>query len=377
MIGPALHDDEDSVRLLLPPTLSVISGKLSDAERQAIVLTFSKNVFKDGSWRVRSSFANEIPTITQPFGIAVIKDEFCPLLFRLLHDPEAETKTAACKAMSGVLKLLTSEKEFVFEKFIPEIEPLTYDGAPQVRREIALHLMELAAIIGKEHTIKSIVPILLQVLRGTDNEASVALLNSLLIHIPNIDLSSMISAILPVILELAGDTHWRVKVSIIKLIPALAKELSLEEFTRRLFPIVTSWLSDSIFSVRDTMSQQLPLLVQLFGNEWASQTLTPVIQEFKSNNSYLIRQVTLLCINKLHNTLPAALMSKLFLPTITQMATDKVANVKFLVAKTLLLFVKTGDQKSDQQVQSCLKTLSNDSDTDVKYFACTALLKCQ
>jgi hypothetical protein len=32
------------------------------------------------------------------------------------------------------------------------------------------------------------------------------------------------------------------------------------------------------------------------------------------------------------------------------MASDKVANVKFLVAKTLLLFVKTGDEKIDQLV---------------------------
>jgi serine/threonine-protein phosphatase 2A regulatory subunit A len=118
---------------------------------------------------LRSSFANELPSITQPFSIQIIKDEFCPLLFRLLHDPEAETKTSSCKAMSGMLKLLKNEGEFVFEKFMQEIESLTYDGSPQVRREIALHLMELAPIIGKEHTIKSIIPIFLQVLRGTDN----------------------------------------------------------------------------------------------------------------------------------------------------------------------------------------------------------------
>lgn len=279
--------------------------------------------------------------------------------------------------MSGILKLLNGEKDFVVEKFIPELEPLTYDGSPQVRREIALHLMELAPIVGKEPTIKSIIPIFLQVLRGTDNEASVAILNSLLLHISSIDLSSIIGAILPVVLELAGDTHWRVKVAIIKLIPSLSKELSLDEFSRRLFPLINNWLSDSIFSVRDTMTQQLPSLVTLFGNEWVSSILTPIILEFKNNQSYLIRQVTLLCIHRLHGNLPIPILTKLFLPTIIQMVSDKVANVKFMVAKTLLLFVKTGDQKSDQQAQACLKTLSNDSDTDVKYFACTALLKCQ
>jgi hypothetical protein len=92
----------------------------------------------------------------------------------------------------------------------------------------------------------------------------------------------------------------------------LGKGLSLDEFSRKLFPLVNNWLSDSIYSVRDTMSQQLPTLIILFGNEWASTVLTPVILEFKNHQGYLIRQVTLLCIHKLHKYLPIPLMDKLF-----------------------------------------------------------------
>jgi serine/threonine-protein phosphatase 2A regulatory subunit A len=68
---------------------------------------------------------------------------------------------------------------------------------------------------------------------------------------------------------------------------------------------------------------------------------------------------------------------KQFLPVVLHMSNDRVANVKLMVAKSLLLFVGTNDPKVNQQVQACLKTLSNDADTDVKYFACMALLKCQ
>jgi hypothetical protein len=51
------------------------------------------------------------------------------------------------------------------------------------------------------------------------------------------------------------------------------------------------------------------------------------------------------------------------------MAMDRIANVKFMVAKTLLLFWGTNDQKLNQQIQACMKTLCNDPDADVKYFA--------
>lgn len=371
------QDDEDSVRLLLPATLSVISGKLNDSERSNLIIALGKMIVKDGSWRVRSAFANEFPTIAKPFPVDVLMSELCPLLFRLLRDPEAETKTAAVKATSGILPCLAKEETFVAEKLIPEISTLTNDGAPQVRREVALHLMELAPIIGNHNTTASIVPLFMQILHDSDNEASVALLSSLLAHVDEVDLNSIAPAVLPVILEIAGETHWRVKIVIIKLIPPFAKVLGLEDFSRKLFPLIGTWLSDIFYNVREMMTQQLGPLVQIFGVDWAFQTLTPVILSLKADKNYLIRQVTLLSISQLHGYIPAGAYVKQFLPTVLYMANDKIPNVKLLVAKTLLLFIGTGEVKVNQQIQACLKTLSNDPDTDVKYFACMALLKCQ
>ena len=373
----SVSDDEDSVRLLLPSSLSIISNKLNDNDRNALIMSLGKTIVKDGSWRVRSSFANELPIISKPFNVETIMNELCPLLFRLLRDPEAETKTAACKAASGILPLLSKQESFVAEKIIPEFGALVNDGAPQVRREVALHLMELAPIIGNNNTHISIVPLFIQILRESDSEASVALLSSLYSHVNEIDLNSLTPAILSTILDIAAETHWRVKVVIIKLIPSFARVLGLEDFSKKLFTLITSWLSDSIFSVRDIISQQLGDLVQLFGVDWCVQTLVPIILQFKSNQNYLIRQVTLMSINRLQNSLPINVFVKQFLPTVLHMAGDRVANVKFMVAKTLLLFLGTNEPKVNQQIQACLKTLSNDIDTDVKYFACMALLKCQ
>lgn len=373
----SVNDDEDSVRLLLPASLSVISGKLNDSERASIIIQFLRMIVKDGSWRVRSALANELPTIAKPFTQESVMNDICPILFRLMRDPEAETKTAACRAISGILALLNGQEAFIADKFIPEIGGLTNDGAPQVRREVALRLMELASVIDRHNANASIVPLFIQILRDSDNEASVALLTSLLTYVDKVDLTGMTPAILPVILEIAGETHWRVKVVIIKLIPSFARVLGLDEFTKKLFPLVNTWLCDSIFSVRDQMATQLGALVQLFGVDWATQALAPVILQFKGNANYLIRQVTLMCVNHLQGFIPMNILVKHFLPVVLHMSNDRVPNVKFMVAKTLLLFVGTNEPKINQQIQACLKTLSNDADTDVKYFACMALLKCQ
>ncbi|KAH0793112.1 HEAT repeat family protein [Histomonas meleagridis] len=377
ILSAAVNDDEDSVRLLVPATLSVISGKLNENDRNALIISLLKIIIKDGSWRVRSSLANELPAISKPFTAEVIMNEICPILFRLMRDPEAETKATSVKTVSGILPLLKGNESFIADKFIPEFSNLAKDGAPQVRREVSLRLMELASVIDHHNTNESIVPLFIKILRDNDNEASVALLTSLLTYADKIDLAAITPPILPVILEIAGETHWRVKVVIIKLIPSFAHVLGLDEFSRKLFPLVTSWLTDSIYSVRDHMSKQLGALVQQFGVDWCVQTLAPVILQFKKHQNYLIRQVTLMCVTQLHGFVPMNVLIKYFLPVVLQMSTDRVVNVKFMVAKTLLLFVGTNEPKVNQQIQICLKTLSNDPDTDVKYFACMALLKCQ
>ncbi|EAY17459.1 HEAT repeat family protein [Trichomonas vaginalis G3] len=373
----SVNDDEDSVRLLLPSSLSVISAKLGDSDRLNIIVSLGKMIVKDGSWRVRSAFATEIPAIAKPFSPDVIVNEICPILFRLLHDPEAEAKTAACKATSGMLPLLSKQENFVIEKVIPELSSLTNDGSPTVRREVALHIMELAPIVGKQHVSQSIIPLFGQILHDTDNEASVALLTSLLQHVEEVDMNSIVPAVLPTILEIANDAHWRVIVAIIKLIPSFAAVLGTDEFGKKLFPLVQNWLTFQFFAVRDTMTQQLGLLVQEFGSEWATQTLVPFILQLKTRENYLIRQVTLMCISRFHGYMPINSIVKYFLPTVLYMSNDRTPNVKFMVAKTLLLFLGANDQKVTQQVSACLKTLSNDPDTDVKYYACMALLKCQ
>jgi serine/threonine-protein phosphatase 2A regulatory subunit A len=94
ILTQTLQDNEDSVRLLLPASLSVISGELDDTERAALIIPIIKSIVKDGPWRIRSSLANELPTIAKPFPVNSVVNDISPFLLRLLRDPEAEAKTA-------------------------------------------------------------------------------------------------------------------------------------------------------------------------------------------------------------------------------------------------------------------------------------------
>lgn len=374
-LSKVLDDDEDSVRLLVPNVLSVIADKINQNSAD-ILICLCKTLVKDGSWRVRMELANELPRISKHFPIEVLMKDVWDLLHHLLKDPEAETKTSAIQAVSGILPLLKDQPSFVSEKMIKDITDLTTDNSSSVRREVSIHLMEFAPIVGNQVTISTIIPVFIQILHDNDYEACTAVLNSLLTHIDEVNLPAIVSAILNVILEISGQTKWRVKVVIVKLIPHFARVLGLDDFMAKLFPLLKSWLADDIFSVREAVVSQLPTLVQLFGPNWTLNHLIPAILTFQNHQNYLIREMLLHCVSKLQGSITQQVMIEQFFKPIVKMANDKVPNVKFMVAKTLLLFIGGNDPKVTLQVQNCLRTLASDPDTDVKYYACNAQLKC-
>ena len=354
-------DDEDSVRLLLPASFAIISNKLEDAERSQLIVYLCKLVVKDGSWKVRSSLAQSLPDIAAPFPPEQVASEISPLLFRLLKDPEAETKTVACQALSRILPSLKEQQAFVDEKVIPEVLQLTRDISPQVRREASLHLMELAPILGSSITNEKLIPIMTQVLHDNENEASVALLTGVVNHVNELDLPSMTPLMLPVLVETAGDAHWRVKMVIIRLIPPLAKAVGLDEFNAKLYPLVTDWLESQFAAVREAMAKELGNLVEIFGQQWGSNVLAPQLLKYAKHQSFIMRQICLFGIIQLKSVFQLPALAKLFLPTVLELEKDLVANVRIMVAKTLIVFSGLNDSKVD----ASLKRLASDPDSDV------------
>jgi hypothetical protein len=142
ILTQALQNDKDSAHLSFPACISVISGKLSDIEQTTPTIPIIKSTVEDGFWRIHSSLGNELPTIAKLFPVDSVMNDVGLLLLHLLCAPEAETKAAACRAISGILALLEQQEACIADKFLPEIDILTNDRVSQVRREAALRLIE-------------------------------------------------------------------------------------------------------------------------------------------------------------------------------------------------------------------------------------------
>ena len=110
------------------------------------------------------------------------------------------------------------------------------------------------------------------------------------------------------------------------------------------------------------------------------------------DQNYLHRMTCLFCINVLAEVCGADIterwhifmdfisisffsFSRLLLPTVLGMAGDSVANVRFNVAKTILIVTKVLPAAAIQsQVRPCVEKLNTDSDFDVRYYASEAAM---
>lgn len=111
--------------------------------------------------------------------------------------------------------------------------------------------------------------------------------------------------------------------------------------------------------------------------------------ELATDNNYLKRMTMLFCINELCQAFSKTEIEQLLLPTIIKLSEDSVPNVRFNVAKTLGqidIEAKVMEEKVSQfntismvvyfiffKVKPALKTLSEDKDADVVYYANQAL----
>lgn len=82
----------------------------------------------------------------------------------------------------------------------------------------------------------------------------------------------------------------------------------------------------------------------------------------------------LFCINVLAEVCGPEITTKMLLPTVMQLSTDLVANVRFNVAKTMQKITPFLEASViDTQVKPALDQLNGDADVDVKHFASEAI----
>merc|ERR1712146_41583 len=126
--------------------------------------------------------------------------------------------------------------------------------------------------------------------------------------------------------------------------------------------------------IREAAATNLKKLIETFGVEWAKQSIVPQVLARANHPNYLYRMTTLQCITVMSQAGGPELITNSFLPILTRLGGDSVANIRFNVAKTLKVLCGLVDASTVQsKIKPVLLKLLEDSDKDVCYFASAAL----
>lgn len=363
-------DEQDSVRIQVIPICVNLCNSLSTNIQTARVLPVVLHIASDSSWRVRWSLARLLPSICNALGAGITNDSLVPSFEGLLSDSEAEVRSAVSANIPAVCTLL--DKPTVVNRILPIVQRLVTDSSEHVRASVASVINELASVLGREDTVDLLLPLLLALLRDETSEVRLNIIANLdaLNRVIGVELLSQ--SLLPAIVDLAEDAKWRVRLAVIVHIPKLAEHLGGQFFSEKLNALCLTWLADDVHAVRRAAAENLQKLSLQFGEQWCCQQILPRLERMHSHTNYLQRMTALYGAQVLVVCLSQGTLESSVLPFVLNMVGDAVPNVRFTVARTLQLMVKSS-RISGQDVIDVLGTLAVDADRDVRYFANKAI----
>ncbi|KAF7722403.1 hypothetical protein EC973_003179 [Apophysomyces ossiformis] len=386
------QDDQDSVRLLTVEDMIAIAKLLTTEQKKEHLLQLFMALAEDVSWRVKYMLASKYVELSEAFGNPIVREHFIPAFVKLVGDSEGEVRTAAATQIPGFAKFI--EPPLIVEHILPCVQVLATDANQHARAALAKEIGGLAPVLGKQATPEHLLPTFLVLLGDEFPDVRLNVISKLeevneggfkrLLHALSkfeivIGVESMSQSLLPAITELSEDKQWRVRLRIIEYIPLVAKQLGPQIFDERLFGLCMSWLRDSVFSIREAATINLKKLTEVFGAEWAKKTVIPEVLKMVGEESYLHRLTMLFALTTIADAISPEDVKDFVLPTVIDLSRDPIPNIRFNVAKSLesLVPLLNKDEATavlnGSIVKPALETLSQDSDTDVKFFAVRAL----
>merc|ERR1712216_310962 len=261
------------------------------------------------------------------------------LFVGLLKDSEAEVQGVAAKQVSDVASGLTTDD--LIAKVMPCVDTLSTDPSQHVRTSLAGVIMGLGREMGKQLTMKTLLPRCIDLLKDECPEVRLAIISNLDSVNDFIGIEDLSDSLLPAVVELARDRMWRVRLAIIEYMPLLGKQLGSDYFdsysvsNESLSKLCKSWLRDEVHAVREAAAINLQKLAEVFGAEWVKTTIMPEIKDMQTNQNYLYRLTTLKCCELFSLVLGPEITENELLPSVLSLTADPIPNVRFNVANTL------------------------------------------
>lgn len=174
---------------------------------------------------------------------------------------------------------------------------------------------------------------------------------------------------IPLIMQLMNDGQWRLRLKVVESLPQVAELLGEALFTEQISAPMMKWVEDPVFAVRDVALDSITRIGTRFGSEWTKKHIVPLIEMLVNTPVFNKRMTALRAVNKLSEMLEYGTCSEF----LVVLATDKVANIRFNVAKTVNNITRVFVLQKN--LRNVLEKMKYDSDTDVRFYATQALNK--
>ncbi|XP_072907513.1 serine/threonine-protein phosphatase 2A 65 kDa regulatory subunit A beta isoform-like [Hemitrygon akajei] len=369
-------DEQDSVRILTVEACVSIAQLLPQEDLEAMAMPTLRKAVEDESWRVRYMVADKLSELQKTMGPEITVNDLVPAFQILLKDCEAEVRAAGANNIKDFCENLPEDcrETVTMSHVLPYVKERLSDTNQHMKSALASVIAGLSTILGKVATVEQLLPLILAQLKDKCPEIRLNIISNLDCVNEVIGIHQLSESLLPAIVELAEDSKWRVRLAIMEYMPLLAGLLGVDFFNDNLNSLCMMWLVDRVYAIREAATINLAKLVEKFGKDWAESTIVPKILAMASAPNYHHRMTILFCINVLSEPCGQEITTRHMLPMVLQMAGDKVANIRFNVAKTLKKIGPVLDADTLQnEVKPILGKLSQDQDMDVKYFAQEAM----
>ena len=120
--------------------------------------------------------------------------------------------------------------------------------------------------------------------------------------------------------------------------------------------------SDRVDAVRKKTIDLIVNIIKKQNKDWVDANLIPQISKLKDNKSYLLRQNTILIIEKTYNKVSDSTLNNVYRPIMSSLVNDKVANLRALALNAL----KENHGIIDKQIEVALSNLRDEKDIEVR-----------
>ena len=293
----------------------------------------------------------------------------------MLKDSEQEVRSCAILKLPELGDHLNENVLQV--KLVPILAQLASDASLHVRLSLSQALSKLAAFYDSNFFLTSIIPIFQTLFKDEITEVRIALIENIKYLAQLLSTDQIKTHVIPLLLNIAQDKQWRAKLALLETMPEVCKELGYEVFKSELSDFLKGFCFDHVQAIRDQAIQDLCQLHKSFGASKMDTLVEAIMDELITSGNYLFRITALHALKPLRETFSKQQIISLLNKCVNTMGEDRVPNVKFNLVKTsegVMDFIQS-DPKLKNSFCNVLKKFKEDEDSDVCYFAATALEK--